>query len=73
MAQSDGRCRDLFNNGHIRIHKNHCDEIFIENASGRVQMRISPSGDGLEFTTFGGGRVQPRVAAGSIGWEVVPR
>jgi len=72
MAQAEKR-GDLFNDGRIRVHTNHCGEIFVDDVQNDVQMRISQSSRGLGFTTFGGGRVQPTVVAGSIGYEVVPR
>ncbi len=72
MAHTEKR-GDLFNNGQMRVHTNHCGEIFVDHPATGVQMRISPNGKGLGFTTFGGGRVQPTVVAGSIGYEVVPR
>lgn len=70
MAKEPG---DLFNDGQVRIRKNHCNEIFITDVATGVEMRLSSNGRGLGFTTFSGGRVQPTVVAGSVGWEVVPR
>ena len=29
----------LFNNGKIKIYHNHCDEIFIENPKGSLELR----------------------------------
>ena len=72
MAHAEKR-GDLFNDGRIRVHTNHCGEVFVDDVQNGVQMRISQSSRGLGFTTFGGGRVQPTVVAGSIGYEVVPR
>ena len=45
----------LFENSNIKVYKNHCDEIFVENKSGeafnKAKVRIGVSGnDTLEIT-----------------------
>jgi len=60
----------LFNDGRVRVFNNPTKEIFVEDIATGVQIRIQSNGQGLEFTTFGGGQVQPIVVTGSIGWKV---
>ena len=64
----------LFEGRGVRIYKNPCDEIFIENIETRIVMRLSASQGGLEFTAFNcGAIVEPIVVANSIGWRVGKR
>lgn len=61
----------LYEGCNVRIYKNHCDEIFIENIDSEVTMRLSASQDGLEFTTDS--RVEPIRVTNMIGWLISPR
>ena len=70
-ARQDEQFPTLFNDGRMRVYNNTGKEIFVEDVKTGALMRISSNGRGLGFTTFGGGRVQPTVVAGSIGWEVI--
>ena len=55
----------------VRIFKNLCDEVFIENIESGVTMRLSAISDGLVFTTDE--RVEPIRVTNMIGWRVEPR
>ncbi len=54
----------------VRIYKNPCDEVFIENIESGVIIRLNAIGDGLVFTTDG--RVEPTYDL-RTGWCVSPR
>ena len=73
MARNDQQLPTIYEGEGVHIFKNQSGEIFIENIKSGAQMRMSASGDDLNFTTFGGGKIEPMVVANSIGWRVTKR
>ncbi len=59
----------LFDDGKIRVYKNPCNEIFVQNVATGATMRINSDRQGLTFTAFSHS-VQPVVVAGSIGYAI---
>lgn len=65
---------DLLDDGRIRVFKNPCNEIFVEDVRTGTTIRISnyPYGSGgLQFTTDH--LVEPIRVTNMIGWRVGPR
>lgn len=63
----------LFENGLVRVYRNHMSEIFVEDIQSGATMRISSfrSLGGLKFTTAS--LVEPVQVEGMLGWRVGPR
>lgn len=72
--RTDTQLPEIYNDGRIRIFRNHCREIFVEDVRSGTTIRFGFHGygkGGLEFTTDS--LVEPIRVTNTIGWRVGPR
>jgi hypothetical protein len=65
---------EIFNNGVVKIYKNDCGEIFIEDLKSGVKIRLNRyphHNGGLIFTTSD--LVEPTTVTNMIAWKITPR
>jgi len=73
-TRTDSRSPEIYNDGMVRISRNHCREIFITDVRTGTTIRLSSYphvGGGLQFTTSA--IVEPIRITNMIGWRVGPR
>lgn len=73
-TRTDTQFPEIYDDGILRIHRNHCREIFVTDVRSGATIRLGSyphAGGGLQFTTSA--RVEPIRITNMIGWRVGPR